>query len=763
MATLAANVQRFGVNLQSNSVALSGSSFDVAGSKVTILDSAGNFKSYTNGASSFLNTTSVIPAFSAFQLFPKASITVDDNLFSFGTVISTGSEDEEISPNEYNLVLITGQSNATGANSESPLTVRQPFQNLSFSGGTFFAGGVPGTQPLKEGNASFSDINTADTQHSETIASACVNFLTTLTSRNFFVINVGKDGVPYSGIKKGGVSFQHEYGLTGISNAKTTLASNNKTLNMAFSVLRHGEADDNLQTPNYDALIAEHQANIETDTKAITGQTGIVPLFLCQMNNWTKNNRITSSVCNAQLTAIENNPGKVFGTQPKYHSAYQLDGVHLTAAAQREGGYYYAWAVYQNLYLKRVWYPLIPLKSVYNAAAGTITITYNVPDGGMLEKDTAIVTDPGSLGFKCYKADDTVVEINSIEMSENSIRINVNSDDVVSYVRYALDGINGAAAGATTGARGCIRGSFGIPNLERLSLYHWSWAFQKSVNFISNLITSNIVSNPVNVGTFTTIFTSAATFTIAGTVQNRLASGISGLSNLWGGDVSADGNTFYVAGKNTNVYAVNLVNQTSSIFLSGLDINVMDFIVDSAGNNLYALGGTKIKKITLPGKVVTDLATGFTDIGHGNISPDGSKIYAVDGDSIISCNTATGVIVVLGSLPGVRCVTASLDGLTLYALHDSSGIYTLPSSGGTPTIYQANVGGWGICTEPVNGRLIVARLGASDIIRIGTPTPSLAVVATGVSSPIVVRARGINDKAAIYAPSLGNAGVFKII
>ena len=91
MATLAANVQRFGVNLQASSMTLSGSVFDVSGTKVTILDSSGNFKSYTNGASAFLNTTTVIPAFSAFQILPKASIVTDDTLVSFGTTINGSS------------------------------------------------------------------------------------------------------------------------------------------------------------------------------------------------------------------------------------------------------------------------------------------------------------------------------------------------------------------------------------------------------------------------------------------------------------------------------------------------------------------------------------------------------------------------------------------------------------------------------------------------------------------------------------------------
>lgn len=86
-SVLSINVQRFGVNLQSANFNLTGSVFDTVGTKITILDVSGNFKSFTSGASSFLNTTSVIPAFSAFLVLPKSTINIDNSKFSFGSLI----------------------------------------------------------------------------------------------------------------------------------------------------------------------------------------------------------------------------------------------------------------------------------------------------------------------------------------------------------------------------------------------------------------------------------------------------------------------------------------------------------------------------------------------------------------------------------------------------------------------------------------------------------------------------------------------------
>jgi hypothetical protein len=90
MATLSQGIQRYGTNLQSTALTLTGSIFAVGVTTVFVLDSSGSYKSWQNGRSSFLNTTSSIPAYTAFQIIPGASITTDDAKLSFGTVISGG-------------------------------------------------------------------------------------------------------------------------------------------------------------------------------------------------------------------------------------------------------------------------------------------------------------------------------------------------------------------------------------------------------------------------------------------------------------------------------------------------------------------------------------------------------------------------------------------------------------------------------------------------------------------------------------------------
>lgn len=90
MANLTQGVQQYGTNIQSSALTLAGSVFAVGATTVFVLDSSGSYKSWQNGRSSFLNTTSTIPAYTAFQILPGASIVTDDTKLSFGTAIASG-------------------------------------------------------------------------------------------------------------------------------------------------------------------------------------------------------------------------------------------------------------------------------------------------------------------------------------------------------------------------------------------------------------------------------------------------------------------------------------------------------------------------------------------------------------------------------------------------------------------------------------------------------------------------------------------------
>lgn len=90
MAVLTQSVQQYGVYLGSSPFTLAGSVFATGSTTIFVLNASGSFLSWQNGRSSFLNTLSAIPAFTAFQILPGGAITTNDAVFSFGTTIATG-------------------------------------------------------------------------------------------------------------------------------------------------------------------------------------------------------------------------------------------------------------------------------------------------------------------------------------------------------------------------------------------------------------------------------------------------------------------------------------------------------------------------------------------------------------------------------------------------------------------------------------------------------------------------------------------------
>lgn len=91
MAILVTGTQRIGVYLGSTPFACNGSAFAVGTTRIATLNASGNPIAWRNG-SSFNNlpgnNKDELPPYSAFIVNPTALITIDDNLFSFGTPLA---------------------------------------------------------------------------------------------------------------------------------------------------------------------------------------------------------------------------------------------------------------------------------------------------------------------------------------------------------------------------------------------------------------------------------------------------------------------------------------------------------------------------------------------------------------------------------------------------------------------------------------------------------------------------------------------------
>jgi len=374
------------------------------------------------------------------------------------------------------VLFATGQSLGNGfVRYSGAVSTTQPYSNLTLN-----AHGVLGdlTEPC---------YHTEDGTV-ETILSGCCNLLSELladlngTNENdeqFAGFTVAKNGAQMSVIEKGGSGANYQDTLdtvTYLDNISTGGAQ------VIASILIHGEADDVYATNNYDDLIATMADDYDADLRAITSQTQVIDLFLCQMSSWTFNNNTTSIIPGLQWDASKDN-ANVHLVTPKYHLPYD-DGIHLTAEGYRQLGEHYAKAIFAEVWGSG-WTPLQPVTCTRSGAV--VTLTFDIPATALV-LDTTTVNNPGNYGFEWYDAGDgNSVTISSVALAESDTEVDITLSDTPTgtgqQVRYAYTGTSGNDAGATTGARGCLRDNdIGTTSRHGYGLYNWCIHFAMDVS-----------------------------------------------------------------------------------------------------------------------------------------------------------------------------------------------------------------------------------------------------------------------------------------
>ena len=407
---------------------------------------------------------------------------------SSGTASSSGSSDSGgptddggISPSfkasDLSFVLSTGQSLSVGAQGTPVLSSTQPDENVMFNTGVI-AGGTNLTSfvPLVESGV-------------ETMSAALVNHISSNAKASFGVQHAlllsahGVGGFSYAQLKKG----QPPY-ANGIAQAKAGFdlaRAANKTIVVRAVTTVHGETDHINQNANYQADIAEWQANYETDVKAITGQSEPIPMLHTQMHSWTKFKvggvfSDQSQIPIDQLAVHVSSAGKTVLVGPKYHLPYVADGVHLTNEGYRHMGEDYA-KVYRQLVLRgKKWEPLRPLTITRDGA--TITVKFLVP-APPLKIDEELVTNPADDGFE-LSGDDEMPNITSVDVTAPdtvTIKLSAAPTGANKRLRYAFTGTPGASAGPTTGPRGNLRDSDDTKSLYGFKLYNWCVTFDEAL------------------------------------------------------------------------------------------------------------------------------------------------------------------------------------------------------------------------------------------------------------------------------------------
>lgn len=177
--------------------------------------------------------------------------------------------------------------------------------------------------------------------------------------------------------------------------------ANASALNKSFAVQAvgwmQGESDAATTQAAYYAALNTLIADINTDAKAITGQTKNIYLISYQLAT-----EATPKIGLAQLQACNANPLIRIAT-PMYIFDYQAAGnVHLMTESQRLFGAYEGLA-YKRIVIDGVdWKPLQPVSST--RSGNCAYVKFNVPVGKLV-LDTSYVTQNTNYGFELFQAD----------------------------------------------------------------------------------------------------------------------------------------------------------------------------------------------------------------------------------------------------------------------------------------------------------------------------------------------------------------------
>jgi len=422
--------------------------------------------------------------------FDEASGTRNDsigtnNLTDVNTNVTQAAGVNSVAPPDpsifLNHLLSTGQSLSNGQDGSPALSITQPYSNVMLSGSSLV--------PLVESSV-------------ETMSSGMANFVTAQVPGNDYQIAVtrhGQSSAAYSALKKGTTPYTN--GIAQVNSTKTAANNAGKSYKVIGVTTIHGESDhvNGTSQAQYEADLVEWQNDYETDVKAITGQTGTIPLFTDQMEAWTGYGSTTSVIPYAQLAASENNPEKIILVGPKYFFIYATSGGHLINTSYRWLGEYYGKIINKVVVNGETWKPLRPRTIVRSGS--DIYARFYVPVTPIVF-DITNVLEKTNMGFEYTDDSGTPPSISNVEIVDTeTVKVSLNQTPTGSNqkLRYAYTGTSGAKPGADQAgsARGNLRDSDSTASLYGNNLYNWSVNFDKTVTADSTAPTiSNLVITP---------------------------------------------------------------------------------------------------------------------------------------------------------------------------------------------------------------------------------------------------------------------------
>lgn len=380
-----------------------------------------------------------------------------------------------------------GQSLSNGAQSIPVVTTAQKHNSLRFTGGVrAWDASSPGTYsnliPLVE------QIN-ADNTHGETICSGICEYVQdanaaagkphTTSNWQLLASAPGQNGRTIDQLSKG-TSFYTRL-IADVQAGKDRATARGQTYGVWCIAWLQGENDYAAGTTGtaYKTKIKQLRTDLETDIKAITGQTLPLKFITHQPSAHKLFGASVPVIAQAMLEMALSEPHFYMASPEYFLPRTPVDNIHFTGPSAKEMAGQMGRGI-QAVMMGR--YRRKPLHMTGGTIAGTaVTLQFLSPDAAaVLVLDNVTVNDPGNYGFDLVTTTGAAISILTVEvLTGQRVRITAAAALPSSLdVRYGWRGTEDTYLGPTLGPRGCLRDDAGARETFAVSgaarpLHNW--------------------------------------------------------------------------------------------------------------------------------------------------------------------------------------------------------------------------------------------------------------------------------------------------
>jgi hypothetical protein len=240
-------------------------------------------------------------------------------------------------------------------------------------------------------------------------------------------IAAGQNGQPMAGIKKGGNVPSYIGSIAEASRMKQLFDAQGYDYRIAAVLLTHGESD--LGSATYGDQVLDLQANYDADLRAITGQSGTIPMILSQPSAGFPQPGVglVSNINDQIFSAWLTHRSRLILAGSKLGLSYWANDYHLDAAGSRDLGYLYAEAARPLVDGSTAFEPLYPVSVTRNG--NVVTVVLNRP--AVFDSSFWGTTHAGTFanawatarGFEAVNSGGSPIEITSVALSGGTATI----------------------------------------------------------------------------------------------------------------------------------------------------------------------------------------------------------------------------------------------------------------------------------------------------------------------------------------------------